>query len=149
MTKILQISLLASLLLAPTACGLAPDENVGSTADGIAGGTPDPAARSVGFLVEHAPGGITVEPACTATLVGKRTVVTSAQCVAGPGSTFTDFHIGRAEAAGKSVDKLATERQSTSLLARWATPEEVAWPILWLASDEASFITGATLMVDG
>jgi meso-butanediol dehydrogenase/(S,S)-butanediol dehydrogenase/diacetyl reductase len=35
------------------------------------------------------------------------------------------------------------------LLGRWATREEIAWPILWLASDEASFITGATLMVDG
>jgi meso-butanediol dehydrogenase/(S,S)-butanediol dehydrogenase/diacetyl reductase len=34
-------------------------------------------------------------------------------------------------------------------LARWAEPEEVAWPIIWLASNEASFITGATLMVDG
>ena len=39
--------------------------------------------------------------------------------------------------------------RTTSLLGRWATPEEIAWPILWLASDEASFITGATLMVDG
>ena len=66
-----------------------------------------------------------------------------------PGSTLTDFHVGRAEAAGKSVETLKTERQTTSLLARWATPEEIAWPILWLASDEASFITGATLMVDG
>ena len=27
--------------------------------------------------------------------------------------------------------------------------EEIAWPILWLASDEASFITGTMLMVDG
>jgi meso-butanediol dehydrogenase/(S,S)-butanediol dehydrogenase/diacetyl reductase len=26
---------------------------------------------------------------------------------------------------------------------------EVAWPVLWLASDEASFITGTSLMVDG
>jgi len=34
-------------------------------------------------------------------------------------------------------------------LARWAAPEEIAWPIIWLASDDASFITGATLMVDG
>jgi meso-butanediol dehydrogenase/(S,S)-butanediol dehydrogenase/diacetyl reductase len=25
----------------------------------------------------------------------------------------------------------------------------MAWPIVWLASDEASFITGATLMADG
>ena len=66
-----------------------------------------------------------------------------------PGSTLTDFHVGRAEASGKSVETLKTERQTTSLLARWATPEEIAWPILWLASDEASFITGTTLMVDG
>ena len=66
-----------------------------------------------------------------------------------PGSTLTDFHVSRATAAGKSVDKLATERHDTSLLARWATPQEIAWPILWLASEEASFITGATLMVDG
>ena len=66
-----------------------------------------------------------------------------------PGSTLTDFHIGRAEAKGKSVEKLKVERNNTSLIGRWATPEEIAWPILWLASNEASFITGTTLMVDG
>jgi meso-butanediol dehydrogenase/(S,S)-butanediol dehydrogenase/diacetyl reductase len=66
-----------------------------------------------------------------------------------PGSTLTNFHIARAKAAGKSVEVLRTERQTTSLLARWATPDEIAWPIIWLASDEASFVTGATLMVDG
>jgi meso-butanediol dehydrogenase/(S,S)-butanediol dehydrogenase/diacetyl reductase len=66
-----------------------------------------------------------------------------------PGSTLTNFHIKRAEAAGKTVEQLKTERQTTSLLGRWGTPEEIAWPIIWLASDEASFITGATLMVDG
>jgi 2-hydroxycyclohexanecarboxyl-CoA dehydrogenase len=66
-----------------------------------------------------------------------------------PGSTLTNFHIARAKAAGKSVEVLKTERQTTSLLARWATPDEIAWPIIWLASDEASFVTGATLMVDG
>jgi 2-hydroxycyclohexanecarboxyl-CoA dehydrogenase len=66
-----------------------------------------------------------------------------------PGSTLTNFHISKARAAGKSVETLKTERQTTSLLARWATPQEIAWPIIWLASDEASFVTGATLMVDG
>lgn len=66
-----------------------------------------------------------------------------------PGSTLTDFHIEKARAAGKDVEKLKRERDDTSLLARWAAPEEIAWPILWLASDEASFVTGATLMVDG
>ncbi len=66
-----------------------------------------------------------------------------------PGSTLTNFHVTRAKAAGKSVEALKTERQTTSLLARWAAPQEIAWPIIWLASDEASFVTGTTLMVDG
>ncbi|WP_090532467.1 SDR family NAD(P)-dependent oxidoreductase [Paraburkholderia sartisoli] len=66
-----------------------------------------------------------------------------------PGSTLTDFHVDRARAAGNNVEALKTQRQDTSLIGRWATPGEIAWPILWLASDEASFITGTTLMVDG
>jgi 2-hydroxycyclohexanecarboxyl-CoA dehydrogenase len=66
-----------------------------------------------------------------------------------PGSTLTNFHVARAKAAGKSIEVLKTERQTTSLLARWATPHEIAWPIIWLASDEASFVTGTTLMVNG
>ena len=66
-----------------------------------------------------------------------------------PGSTLTDFHVGRAQKIGKSVAQLKTERKDTSLLGRWATPEEIAWPILWMASSEASFITGTTLVVDG
>lgn len=66
-----------------------------------------------------------------------------------PGSTFTDFHKNRARQDGKTETQLRSERQSTSLLKRWAEPEEIAWPILWLASDEASYITGSTLMVDG
>jgi len=66
-----------------------------------------------------------------------------------PGSTLTDFHVNRATAAGKSVEALKTQRNDTSLIGRWASADEIAWPILWLASDEASFITGATLLVDG
>ena len=66
-----------------------------------------------------------------------------------PGSTLTDFHVGRAQKIGKSVEQLKTERKDTSLLGRWATPEEIAWPILWMASSEGSFITGTTLVVDG
>jgi NAD(P)-dependent dehydrogenase (short-subunit alcohol dehydrogenase family) len=34
-------------------------------------------------------------------------------------------------------------------LKRYAAPEEVARPILFLASDEASYITGTGLLVDG
>jgi 2-hydroxycyclohexanecarboxyl-CoA dehydrogenase len=58
-----------------------------------------------------------------------------------PGSTLTDFH----RAKGRSREDI----RSDSLMKRWASPEEIAYPILWLASDEASFITGSTLIVDG
>ena len=66
-----------------------------------------------------------------------------------PGSTLTDFHIGRAKAAGKSMAQLRRARDDNSLHGRWAEPEEIAWPILWLASDEAAFVTGVALPVDG
>lgn len=66
-----------------------------------------------------------------------------------PGSTLTDFHLIKAKASGKTVEQLRGERQATSLLGRWAEPQEIAWPIVWLACDEASYITGTTLMVDG
>jgi meso-butanediol dehydrogenase/(S,S)-butanediol dehydrogenase/diacetyl reductase len=66
-----------------------------------------------------------------------------------PGSTLTDFHVKRTRAQGKSIDELKTQRQDTSLLGRWGEPMEIAYPILWMASDEASFITGTTLVVDG
>lgn len=36
-----------------------------------------------------------------------------------------------------------------TMLKRVAEPREVAWAVLFLSSDEASFITGANLMVDG
>ncbi len=66
-----------------------------------------------------------------------------------PGSTLTAFHEKRARAQGKTIEQLKGERHATSLLGRWANAAEVAWPILWLASDEASFISGASLPVDG
>jgi NAD(P)-dependent dehydrogenase (short-subunit alcohol dehydrogenase family) len=34
-------------------------------------------------------------------------------------------------------------------LKRWATPEEIAWPIVFLASNASSYVTGAVLFVDG
>ena len=65
-----------------------------------------------------------------------------------PGYTFTPFHVQRAEKAGKSRDELAAF-EPPCVLGRWAEPAEMAYPLLWLASDEAAYVTGATLMVDG
>lgn len=65
-----------------------------------------------------------------------------------PGLTLTPFHVARAKAAGRTEQDLRNERSDHNLQRRWADPREVAYPILWLACDEASFITGSTLMVD-
>jgi NAD(P)-dependent dehydrogenase (short-subunit alcohol dehydrogenase family) len=66
-----------------------------------------------------------------------------------PGLTLTPFHERRAAAAGRSAEDIAQEGREGCLLGRWASPREVAYPILWLASDEASYVTGAVLMADG
>jgi NAD(P)-dependent dehydrogenase (short-subunit alcohol dehydrogenase family) len=66
-----------------------------------------------------------------------------------PGATLTPFHLRRAAAAGESRDDLERKAANMCLLGRWADAREVAWPILWLASDEASYVTGSVLMVDG
>jgi len=34
-------------------------------------------------------------------------------------------------------------------LGRIGEPIDVAWPVLWLATDEAAYVTGATIVVDG
>lgn len=36
-----------------------------------------------------------------------------------------------------------------SILKRWASPEEMAWPTVFLLSDAASYMTGGVLFVDG
>ena len=48
-----------------------------------------------------------------------------------------------------TVDQLNAEEWAKTLLKRVGLPREVANAILFLASDEASYITGASLLVDG
>jgi len=66
-----------------------------------------------------------------------------------PGATLTPFHLRRAKSAGQSREDLERAGETMCLLGRWADAREVAYPILWLASDEASYVTGSVLMVDG
>jgi 3-oxoacyl-[acyl-carrier protein] reductase len=47
------------------------------------------------------------------------------------------------------TDKLKTEYKQLIPMGRFATPEEVAGAVTWLASDEAGYISGAVIPVDG
>ena len=66
-----------------------------------------------------------------------------------PGGTLTPFHQARFAADGKDAAAINALQADITLMRRWAKVKEIAYPILWLASDEASFITGAILMADG
>ena len=66
-----------------------------------------------------------------------------------PGATLTDYHLQRAATRGMTAEQLREATQGYGLLGRAAEPEEIARAICFLASDQASFITGQTLFVDG
>lgn len=68
-----------------------------------------------------------------------------------PGPTLTDFHMKRAAEAGRTIDPNITKPNPNGpgILKRQGTPRELAYGILFLASDEASYVTGACLNVDG
>jgi len=112
--------------------------NVASIRSVIAGGNTiqyDTAKAAIagltrGLAMDHSPEGIRANAVC-------------------PGYTFTPFHARRLASAGRTVDDYNADAAKRTMLRRPGTSEEVASCILFLASDDASYVTGAMLFVDG
>ena len=67
----------------------------------------------------------------------------------GPGPIFTPFHERRAEALGQTPESYVEAFGAETMMKRPGTAREVANGIAFLASDDASFITGTCLFIDG
>lgn len=77
---------------------------------------------------------------------GKEGIRVNAVC---PGLTITDFHEKLAAARGETPQELRARSKGYALIGRPAEPYELAAAIYFLASDEASNITGQSIFVDG
>jgi 2-hydroxycyclohexanecarboxyl-CoA dehydrogenase len=112
--------------------------NVASVRSIVAGGNNlqyDTAKHAVagltrGLAMDHGGEGIRVNAVC-------------------PGPIFTPFHARRLEAAGKTVAQYNEDAAARTMLKRPGNAEEVAACILFLASSDASYVTGSLLFVDG
>ena len=82
------------------------------------------------MAIDHGPQGIRVNAVC-------------------PGDTETPMEHEDARAQGLSWDEYVDRMTGSRPIERMATPEEIARAVLFLASDESSYITGAALPVDG
>jgi NAD(P)-dependent dehydrogenase (short-subunit alcohol dehydrogenase family) len=82
------------------------------------------------MAIDHGPQGIRVNAIC-------------------PGDTDTPMEREDARNQGLSWEAYVDQMTGTRPIARMATPEEIAQGVLFLASDESSYVTGAALPVDG
>lgn len=82
------------------------------------------------MAIDHGPQGIRVNAIC-------------------PGDTDTPMEREDARAQGLTWDQYLERTVAHRPIARMATPQEIAFGVLYLASDESSYVTGVALPVDG
>jgi NAD(P)-dependent dehydrogenase (short-subunit alcohol dehydrogenase family) len=106
--------------------------------------------HSIGTLPYAAPyaaakGGVTQMTKSLAIEFGAHGIRVNAVC---PGLTDTQIW-QNLKASGPNAASVVDHWMGNIALGREASPREVANMVVWLASDEASYVTGANLLVDG
>lgn len=92
-----------------------------------------------------AKGGVTQMTKSLAIEFGRQGIRVNSVC---PG--LTDTRIWKdLKASGPDAESVVDHWIRNIALGREASPQEIANVVVWLASDEASYVTGANLMVDG
>ncbi len=92
-----------------------------------------------------AKGGVTQMTKSLAIEFGRHNIRVNAVC---PGLTDTQIW-SDLKSSGPNAAAVVNHWMGNIALGREASPREVANMVAWLASDEASYVTGANLMVDG
>lgn len=85
---------------------------------------------------------------CAAIYCGRQKLPIRVNAVA-PGYILTPMAYDDAAQHGQSIEEYCADSAALHPIGRLGTPEEVAQAYLYLASNESSFVTGTTLMVDG
>src|SRR5213080_3347173 len=106
----------------------------------LVGSTPALTGDTVGIPYLVAKGGVLALARALAQVYGPHGVRVNALAL---GSIATEA----TQRATKPADRDALAQEPA--LRRWGTPEEVARVVVFLASDDASYITGQTIVVDG
>lgn len=85
---------------------------------------------------------------CAALYCGENSLSIRVNAVA-PGYVLTPMAYEDARQNGQTIEEYSADSIALHPIGRLGTPLDIAYAYLYLASDEASFVTGTTLAVDG
>ena len=66
-----------------------------------------------------------------------------------PGCTLTPFNIAKAKLMPRGVEGFIEDISKLHPIGHLGDPEDIAYAVLYLASDESRFVTGSDLVIDG